>query len=254
LDGGVGDAGERAVADPDVLDAAAGQAAQLDGERRALDGQAVHVDVLHHRVHDRALARPGEAVVHVDEDAALALRAAGEVADVHAVDEATPALVRLDVHGVEGGVRRALGDRVVLGEHVADPAGHLAADRDRAPSTQELVVLDHDVLARYADPPAVRVPPRLDDDAVVTGVELATADVHVLAGFQVAAVDHAAPGEDRDVADRDVLRQDRVQVPHGRVLQVNVLDEHVRALVQLHEVGLEEVAHAVDPLAHGNVV
>jgi hypothetical protein len=54
---------------------------------------------------------------------------------------------------------------------VPDPAGHLAADGDAAVPVGEGAVLDHEVLAGHVDPAAVGVPPGLDRDAVVAGVE-----------------------------------------------------------------------------------
>src|SRR6266536_631149 len=243
-----GHARERAVADRHVLDVAGRVTGELDRVRGTLDDQAVDGDVLYHGMDDLAEARPGQAVVHVDEEAALGLRSPGQVADVDPVDHAAPPLVRLEVDRVERGVRGALGDRVVLREDVAYPAGHLAAHGDRAPAPEELVVLDDDVLARYAHPAPVRVPPRFDHHAVVAGVEGAAGHVYVRARLRVAAVDHAAPGEHRHVADRHVLRQHRVDVPHRRVAQVYALDKDVGALVQLDEVGLQEVAQPVDPL------
>ena len=140
-------------------------------------------------------------------------------------------------------------DRVVLREDVVDAAGHLAADGDRAPTAQELVVLDDDVGARYADPAPVDVAAGLDDHPVVAGVERTAGDVDVGARLGVAAVDRRAPGEHVDVADGHILRQHRVQVPHRRVLQVDPVDQDVGAPVELDEAGGQLVALAEDALA-----
>ena len=97
-----------------------------------------------------------------------------EAAHEDVLDEAAPPHAGLDP---DGGLR-VDGD-VVLGAHVADAAGHLAAQRDHGARGGDAgEPLDHDVLARHVELDAVLVPAALyGGDAVVAGDDVAVLDL-----------------------------------------------------------------------------
>src|SRR4249920_737265 len=55
---------------------------------------------------------------------------------------------------------------------------------------------------------------------------------------------------DRHIAHRDVLAQDRMDLPHRRVDDGDAIDEDVATAVRLDEIRPEPMAFAENPLAH----
>ena len=110
------------------------------------------------------------------------------------------------------------------------------------------VVLDEDVLAGHADPPALGIASGLDRDVVVPGVEERVLDDHVPAGLRVHAVIVRAQALQVHAVDGHVLAQHGVQQPHRGVVQRDALHQDVLALVELHEVRPEHVPFAEHPL------
>lgn len=102
-----------------------------------------------------------------------------EAAHEDVLDEAAPPHAGLDP---DGGLR-VDGD-VVLGAHVADAAGHLAAQRDHGARRGDAgEPPDDDVLARHVEPDAVLVPAALHGDAVVARDDVAVLDLDVRGGI-----------------------------------------------------------------------
>ena len=120
---------------------------------------------------------------------------------------------------------------------------------DAAVAVLHRAVADDDVLDRHVHAPAVVVAAGLERDAVVAGVEGAALDQHVAARLRIAAVVVRAVAADRHVAHRDVLAEDRMDLPHRRVDDRDALDEDVAAAVRLDEVRPQPVALAEDALA-----
>ena len=90
--------------------------------------------------------------------------------------------------------------------------------------------------------PFVVVSARLDRYAVITRVEMAVLDQHVLAAFGIAAVIVRSVGCDVQISDRHVLAEHRVDFPHRRIDYRHALDEYVLALVRLDELRPEIMA------------
>jgi hypothetical protein len=102
-----------------------------------------------------------------------------EPAHEDVLDEAAPPHAGLDP---DGGLR--VDGRVVLGAHVADAAGHLAAERDHGARGGDAgQPPDDDVLARHVEVDAVLVPAALHGDAVVAGDDVAVLDLDVRGGI-----------------------------------------------------------------------
>src|SRR5205085_3409820 len=120
-------------------------------------------------------------------------------------------------------------------EEVAYAAGDFAPDGDAAVAVLHAAILYDDVLRRDAQASPVGVAARLDGDAVVARVERAVLDENVFAGLRVAAVVVRAVAANVHAAHGDVRAEDGVNLPHGRVDNRHVLDEHVLAAVGLYE-------------------
>jgi hypothetical protein len=96
-----------------------------------------------------------------------------EAAHEDVPDEAAPPGAGLDPDG-----RLRVDGHAVLGAHVADAAGHLAAQRDHGARGGDAgQPPDDDVLARHVEPDAVLVPPALHGHAVVAGDDVAVLDL-----------------------------------------------------------------------------
>ena len=113
---------------------------------------------------------------------------------------------------------------------------------------------DDDVFAGYGPLATVVVTAGFDGYAVVTGVEEAILNQHVLAGLRVATisvrtvVDHAYAVYD------DVLGEQGVDDPKGRVQQCNVLNEDLVALKNVDELGAKGIFRAHDAFLHGQLI
>ena len=94
------------------------------------------------------------------------------------------------------------------------------------------------------DAAAVVVAAGLDGDAVVAGVENAILDQHVAARFRIAAVVVGAVAEDIHAADGDVGAENRIDLPHRRIVNGDAFDQHVLAAIRLDEVGPQKLAFA----------
>ncbi len=120
-------------------------------------------------------------------------------------------------------------------QHVADAAGHLAADHDAAVPAFAAQAPDHDVLARLADAPPVLVQAGLDDHAVISGAEERIFDQDVASRVGVHAVVVRSFGHHPHVAHDHVLGVDGVDSPHRAVHDRHAFDEYVLAADRLNE-------------------
>src|SRR5476651_2351085 len=66
----------------------------------------------------------------------------------------------------------------VFAENIADTARDLAADGDAAMPIFHLAAANNEVFSWNTNPTAVFITPRLDGDAVITGVKMAVLDQH----------------------------------------------------------------------------
>ena len=98
-----------------------------------------------------------------------------------------------------------------------------------------LTVSDDDVLAGYIPFPSVCIPTTLNGDAVVTGVEGASFDQDILAGFRVAAISIRAFVPYFYMLNCDVLAEKGMDHPEGRAQEGNPLDQDPLALIELDE-------------------
>ena len=163
------------------------------------------------------------------------------------MDAAAPPGVGLEAEGV-GQV--GAGEAVPAGHHPADAARHLAAQSDAAVAVCKVVRFDQDVPAGKVRLPAVPVPPRLEADAVVAGVEAAVLDPDALAALGVAAVVVGAVAGQGHPVHRDALALHRVELPHGAVFQGDALQQHPPAADELDEVGPQPPSLSEKALAH----
>ncbi len=103
-------------------------------------------------------------------------------------------------------------------------------------------------------PPAVRVTPGLDRDAVVVRRETHPANRHVLTRVGIAPVAVGAEAVDLHVLHEHVAAEHRVDVPHRRVAQGHARDDDARAAVRADETRTQVVPVTEDPLADRHAV
>ena len=84
-----------------------------------------------------------------------------------------------------------------------------------------------DVLAWNVGTQSVGISSRLQSYAVVSGVEGASFNQYVLARFRVTSVAVGAFVEYRDVSDGEVLYEQRMNHPEGRIAQFHVLNHRI---------------------------
>ena len=109
-----------------------------------------------------------------------------------------------------------------------------------------------DVLAGHVPFPSVRIPAALDGDAVVPGVEGASFDQDILAGFRVATIPVRPFVPYFYILDRDVLGEERMDHPEWRAQEGNPLDQDPLALIELDELRSHSFALQV-ALFYGHV-
>src|SRR5579883_2213170 len=134
-------------------------------------------------------------------------------------------------HGVvlqaQGALQVRAAHLAVADKDIADATRDLAADRYAAVAVLHRAVADDQVFARDVDPPPVRIAAALDRDAIVARVERAALDQNVAAGFGIAAVVVGTVAVDLHIAHDDVLRKNRMNLPHRRISNRDVLDQNV---------------------------
>ncbi len=128
--------------------------------------------------------------------------------------------------------------QVVRGEDIAHAAGALTAAGHAAVAVGKVAVADDEVLAGLAADLAagiaVAVLAGLDGDAVVAGVEAAVLDDHIAGGFGIDAVIVGAVGIDVQAAHQHIFAAQGMDLPHGRIDDLDALDEHILAGVGLN--------------------
>ena len=143
--------------------------------------------------------------------------------------------VALDVQAHRGALA---GD--VAHHHVADAPRHLAAQRHRGGPVVHNAIGDGHVFGGPVHPQSVRILPRLEDDRVVTVVQIAVGNPHVLAG-----IDHDAVGErtgvrlNVDVANDGIRRVQQVDRPEWRTYNMNALDQDILGFHEADKVGTQ---------------
>ena len=120
----------------------------------------------------------------------------------------------------------------MLHEDVSDTSAHLAAYDKTAMSLEYRTSINHHILAWSSAPASVGILAALDADAVIAGIKSAVDYQCVLAGFQVQPITILGIGwiTRQNVVDDDILAKQRMDVPCGRVLEDDILEQHVLAV------------------------
>ena len=155
----------------------------------------------------------------------------GHVLHGHVLDEATPAVVRLDV---EQPIDLVAGMAVVH-VHPADAAGHRAADSQQAVALDHLATAHDDILRGHVQRPAVLVAAGLDHHGVVALVESAVLHDGMLGHLQVDAVVVVAMGIDIQVMGPDILAHEGVDGPERALPDLETIQLDVRAAVEVDQ-------------------
>lgn len=155
-----------------------------------------------------------------------------DVAEDDVTDIGTAVAVGFDANTVVGAV-----EVNSLDEDVLRTSGDLAADRD-AVAVLEGAIKDGDVAAGGIGAGRIRGS-GLDGNVVVAYIheDVADGDVRGGEGIDAIGVDGAEGGKDLDVADRDVVRVVRDDLPHRRVLDGHAIHEDVLAVVEDDKAG-----------------
>ncbi len=223
-----GDIGQR-----DVLQPLLRQADQSDGLRHAVDLDIADIDVAEQGGRT-ARIRAGVERVDVDGLAIDVLHA--DVANEDVLDH-----VAATSFGLEADPPVAALEIGVVHVDVFDSARGLTAEYDAAAAGAHLAGLEiphHDVPGGSVDPQAFFVEAGLQDHGVIAGLEVVVLDQDVLRRIHHHAVAvGTAQAVDRHVAHDGPPAVDQVNVPHGRVVQGDALDQNVLRLPEDHEVG-----------------
>ena len=124
------------------------------------------------------------------------------------------------------------------GHHdVADAAGHFAAQHHAAVPMQEVAVADDDALAHLPIRRILRA--GLDGNAIVADINRAVVDAHILTAVGVDAVGVGGIRRIFDIqpANDHIPAIERMHRPRRGVGERHVLQRHMLAVVEAHEVG-----------------
>ena len=114
-------------------------------------------------------------------------------------------------------------------------------------------VPDDHVLRWDRDPSAVSIPSGLDSDAIVSRIERAVFDQDVAAGVRIASVVVGSMAHDLDVAHGHIRAEDRIDFPHGRIVNRHAFYQDVSGPEWLDKIRPQETAFPKEPLRYGNI-
>src|SRR6185436_5182834 len=89
--------------------------------------------------------------------------------------------------------------------------------------------------------------------AIVAGIKRTVFDQNIAAGIRIAAVVVGPVTHDLDVAHGYVRAEDRIDLPHGRVVDRHALYQDVSGPVGLDKIRPQKTALAEDALRDGNI-
>ena len=216
----------------------------------------LHIYVLHRRV-ESAAAHLFRLVVGVYLQHSLLALSHLNVTEIDVLDDTAAARVCLDAeHALKvGRVHLA-----VLHKHILATAGNLASYDNTAVTIFHCAVPDDEVAARNAGiftcaaSTSVSIATALYCYTVITRMEYAILDKHILTTLWVTAVSVRSFIPYFNTFHGDVLREQRVDNPERRAQQSDARDENVLALVEVDELRAQSVALAKASLVHRHTV
>src|SRR6202034_4006770 len=107
----------------------------------------------------------------------------GDIADADILDVGATATHGFDADAPIRAIENAVGNA-----DIAHATGHFAADDHAAVAARRRAVHDGVILRWTANPPSVRVPARLDGDAIIARIDVAIGNMNIAAGISVDAV------------------------------------------------------------------
>src|SRR6185436_14198165 len=119
------------------------------------------------------------------------------VAEVHVFDGSAAHCIGLEAQRL---IQTRAGQFAVLGEHVPDSARHFTSDSDAPVTILHFAIPDDHILRWDGNPAAISIPPGLDGDAIVPGIEGTVFDQDIAAGIRITAVVVGPVAHDLDVA------------------------------------------------------
>src|SRR5262249_8291925 len=124
----------------------------------------------------------------------------------------------------------SFGDDIAC-DHISHAAGGLATDHDCAVRVLEHTVGYGDVFSGPTDSSSINSAPRLENDRVISRIEIRIRYPHLVAGFDIEAVSICAGiGLDDHIANHHVFAIQQMDHPHGGADDMNPLDQNVLAV------------------------
>ena len=105
--------------------------------------------------------------------------------DIYIFDISATFSVRLDEKSIAGASPNYL---VGIDVDILDTTSEFATQSDRTPGALEHIIPDHNVLGRHVDTATIAIATRLDCNIIVTSLERAILDHHMITALRITAV------------------------------------------------------------------
>ena len=125
----------------------------------------------------------------------------------------------------------------VIDPYIAHTAAHLAAHDETAMTIEHRATVHHHILGGTSTAAPLLISSALEADAVVAGIERGVNHQHIAARLHIDGITILRIGRvaHHHLVHYQVLTQQRMQAPVGRVLEGHPLEQHIAATLQIEQ-------------------